>query len=172
MRTIGASIGVPTGGRLRNATCPSFGSSGHGVIFIALATFGTASAIISADKSGNFWKDLTTIGREVEPLWIGAAILAYTLTEGATVIADTLRKKQYDAGMAAGEAKGRTEGRAEGRTEGRAEGRTEGRAEGRTETNESWMEMLDAYPDKTAAEIRRMVERGELPPAPGSRNGS
>ncbi len=130
------------------------------VIFIALAAFGTASAIISADKSGNFWKDLTTIGREVEPLWIGAAILAYTLTEGATVIADTVKKKLYNAGMAAGEAKGE------------AKGRTEGEATGLAKANESWMQMLDAHPDKTAAEIRRMVERGELPPAPGSRNGS
>ncbi len=45
-----------------------------------------------------------------------------------------------------------------------------GRAKGEAKANESWMQMLDAYPDKTAAEIRRMVERGELPPAPGPRN--
>ena len=113
------------------------------VIFIALASFSTASAIISADKSGDFWGDLTAIGHEVEPLWIGSAILAYTFTEGATVLADTLKKKQYNAGMAKGKAEGRTEGR--------------------TEAHEYWIRMLNAHPDKTAAEIRRMVERGELP---------
>ena len=117
------------------------------VIFIALASFSTASAIISADKSGDFWGDLTAIGQRVEPLWIGSAILAYTFTEGATVLADTLKKKQYNAGMA----KGRTEGEAVGI------------AKGRTEEHESWIRMLNAHPDKTAAEIRRMVERGELP---------
>ena len=105
------------------------------VIFIALASFSTASAIISADKSGDFWGDLTAIGQRVEPLWIGSAILAYTFTEGATVLADTLKKKQYNAG----------------------------KAKGRTEANESWMQMLNAHPDKTAAEISRMVEKGELP---------
>ena len=57
---------------------------------------------------------------------------------------------QYDAGM--------------------ARGRAEGMAKAVAEANESWMQMLDAYPDKTAAEIRRMVERGELPPAPGPRD--
>ena len=49
-------------------------------------------------------------------------------------------------------------------------GMAKGRAEGRAEANDSWMQMLDAYPDKTAAEIRRMVERGELPPAPSPRD--
>ena len=121
------------------------------VIFIALASFSTASAIISADKSGDFWGDLTAIGHEVEPLWIGSAILACTFTEGATVLADTLKKKQYNAGMAKGEAVGIAKGKAEGRTE------------GRTEAHEYWIRMLNAHPDKTAAEIRRMVERGELP---------
>ena len=117
------------------------------VIFIALASFSTASAIISADKSGDFWGDLTAIGHEVEPLWIGSAILAYTFTEGATVLADTLKKKQYNAGMA----------------KGKAVGMAKGEAKGEARANESWMQMLNAHPDKTAAEIRRMVERGELP---------
>ena len=50
--------------------------------------------------------------------------------------------------------------------EGKAEGKAEGEAEGEARANEYWRRMLDAYPDKTAAEIRRMVDSGELPKAP------
>ncbi len=46
------------------------------------------------------------------------------------------------------------------------EGKAEGEAEGEARANEYWRRMLDAYPDKTAAEIRRMVDSGELPKAP------
>ena len=46
------------------------------------------------------------------------------------------------------------------------EGKAEGEAEGEARANEYWRRMLDAYPDKTAAEIRRMVDSGELPKTP------
>ena len=39
----------------------------------------------------------------------------------------------------------------------------EGVAQGKDEANETWKRILDAHPDKTAAEIRRMMDNGELP---------
>ena len=112
------------------------------VIFIGLAAFGTAAAIISADKSGGLWEDLVAIGHAVEPLWVGSAILAYTLTEGATMIADTLKRKQYEAGI----------------IKGKAEGKAQGKAEGKAETFASLLKAAAGKESLTLEDIQRIVD--------------
>ena len=43
-----------------------------------------------------------------------------------------------------------------------AEGKVEGREEARAEFNNAWKRILDAHPNKTAAELRQMLDNGEL----------
>ena len=38
----------------------------------------------------------------------------------------------------------------------------EGKAEGKAEANAAWTQLLEAHPDKTFAEVRRMLDNGEL----------
>jgi hypothetical protein len=82
-----------------------------------------------------FWQTLITGGHKVEPLWIGSAILAYTITEGYTMLADTVKRKLYAAGEVAGKA----------------------------EERRAIMQIINANPGKSAEEIRQLLEkeRGE-----------
>ena len=74
--------------------------------------------------------------KESGPIGIGAAVNATAiiiLAEVFMVLAQIVKKKQYETGRQEGIAEGRQEGIAEGRQEGIAEGRQEGIAEGRQE---------------------------------------
>ena len=104
-------------------------------IFVILAIYWATAAIISTDKSGDLWQVSTDIGQKVSPLWIASAIAVYTIAQGCDMLAERYLRRRYN----------------------------EGKAEGEAKANEYWRRMLDAYPDKTAAEIRRMVDSGELP---------
>ena len=74
------------------------------------------------------------------------------------MLAERYLKRRYAEGVAQGEAQGITKGIALGK----AEGITLGKAEGRAENNETWKRLLEAHPDKTAADILRMANNGEL----------
>ena len=74
--------------------------------------------------------------KESGPIGIGAAVNATAiiiLAEVVMVLAQIVKKKQYEAGRQEGIVEGRQEGIAEGRQEGRQEGIAEGRQEGRQE---------------------------------------
>ncbi len=74
--------------------------------------------------------------KESGPIGIGAAVNATAiiiLAEVIMVLAQMVKKKQYEAGRQEGIVEGRQEGIAEGRQEGRQEGIAEGRQEGRQE---------------------------------------
>ena len=74
--------------------------------------------------------------KESGPIGIGAAVNATAiiiLAEVIMVLAQIVKKKQYEAGVEQGIELGRVEGIAKGRQEGIAEGRQEGIAEGRQE---------------------------------------
>lgn len=74
--------------------------------------------------------------KESGPIGIGAAVNATAiiiLAEVFMVLAQIVKKKQYEEGVEQGIELGRVEGIAEGRQEGRQEGRVEGIAEGRQE---------------------------------------
>ncbi len=79
-------------------------------LFVALATASLAVAIAKTGRGGDILEDLIEVGHRVEPLWVGSAILSYTITEGVTMLAEAFKRKQY----AAGKAEGRVEGEAEG----------------------------------------------------------
>lgn len=74
--------------------------------------------------------------KESGPIGIGAAVNAAAiiiLAEVIMVLAQMVKKKQYEEGRQEGIAEGRQEGIAEGRQEGRQDGIAEGRQEGRQE---------------------------------------
>ena len=104
-------------------------------LFVILAIFWTVAAYIATDKSGDFWEVSTAVGEKSYPLWVLSAIAVYIITQGYEMLAERYLLRRFN----------------------------EGKAEGKAESDEYWRRMLDAYPDKTAAEIRRMMDRGELP---------
>ena len=98
--------------------------------FIILAIVSLVAAILTTPNTGA-WGTLVGLGHKVEPLWIGSAILAYTITEGYTMLADTVKRKLYAAGEVAGKA----------------------------EEREAIMRVINANPGKTAEELRRLIEK-------------
>ena len=83
-------------------------------LFVALATASLAVAIAKTGRGGDILEDLIAVGHRVEPLWVGSAILSYTITEGVTMLAEAFKRKQYAAGRAAGKVEGEAEGEAKG----------------------------------------------------------
>ena len=75
-------------------------------LFVALATASLAVAIAKTGRGGDILEDLIAVGHRVEPLWVGSAILSYTITEGVAMLAESFKRKQYAAGKAEGEAEG------------------------------------------------------------------
>ena len=104
------------------------------IVFVGLASASLIVVIFTVPAKGSFWEILIAAGHKVEPLWVGSAILAYTITEGYTMLADSFRRKMFNAGKA--------------------------------EERKAFLRVLDANPDKSAAEIRRILEGSS--PAAGS----
>ena len=79
----------------------------------------------------------TTIAiiRNMEAFVVVSAAAIYIIVEGGTMLAERYLRRRF----------------------------AEGVAQGKDEANETWKRILDAHPDKTAAEIRRMMDNGELP---------
>ena len=82
----------------------------------------------------------------MNPYLFVCAAAIYILVQGGTMLAERYLRRRY----------------AEGREEGIAEGKVEGREEARAEFSNAWKRILDAHPNKTAAELRQMLDNGEL----------
>ena len=96
--------------------------------------------------------------KHMNPYVVVSAAAIYICVQGGTMLAERYLKRRYAEGVAQGEAQGITKGIALGK----AEGITLGKAEGRAENNETWKRLLDAHQDKTVADLRRMLNNGEL----------
>lgn len=86
--------------------------------------------------------------KESGPIGIGAAVNATAiiiLAEVIMVLAQIVKKKQYEEGVEQGIELGRVEGIAEGRQEGIAEGRQEGRQEGIAEGRKQSAKRMRAW---------------------------
>ena len=101
-------------------------------VFVGLASASLIVVIFTVPAKGSFWEILIAAGHKVEPLWVGSAILAYTITEGYAMLADSFRRKMFNAGKA--------------------------------EERKALLRVLDKNPDKSATEIRRILEGSS--PAP------
>jgi hypothetical protein len=55
--------------------------------------------VVLTTPSGKIWQVLYEVLRKVEPLWVGSAILVYTVTEGSTLIGESFKRKMYTAGQ-------------------------------------------------------------------------
>ena len=77
--------------------------------FVVLSGSSTVLVVCTTPKGDDVWTWLASVIRGVEPLWIGSAILVYTVTEGYIMLADSFKRKLV--------AKYRQEGRQEGRQE-------------------------------------------------------
>ena len=60
--------------------------------FVVLAVASLLAVTITTEWTG-FWDYAIAIGRRVEPLWVSAAILVYTVAEGADMLAEAFKKK-------------------------------------------------------------------------------
>ena len=74
----------------------------------------------------------------MNPYLFVCAAAIYILVQGGTMLAERYLRRRY------------------------AEGKVEGREEARAEFNNAWKRILDAHPNKTAAELRQMLDNGEL----------
>ena len=82
------------------------------VAFVFLAVLGLIAALWATAWLG--WDGLVdylvAVGHKVEPLWIVAAILVYTVVEGKDMLAKAFDRKLRAKYMAEGEAKGEAKG--------------------------------------------------------------
>ena len=82
------------------------------VAFVFLAVLGLIAALCATEWLG--WDGLVdylvAVGHKVEPLWIVAAILVYTVVEGKDMLAKAFDRKLRAKYMAEGEAKGEAKG--------------------------------------------------------------
>ena len=78
-------------------------------VFGVLALAGLLIAVVETEWNG-FGGYVIDVGRKVQPLWISAAILVYTVTEGIVMLAEAFKRKLH--------AKYRAEGVAEGEVRG------------------------------------------------------
>ena len=107
-------------------------------LFVGFAALSTV-AVVCTTPPGNFWQVLITGGHKVEPLWIASAILAYTIREGANMLAERYLQRRF----------------------------IEGKSEGRREERKAIMRVINANPGKTTEELRRLLEKeqgGNLTP--------
>ena len=81
--------------------------------FAVLAVAGLAVVVATTEWNG-FWDFLIAVGHKVEPLWVSSAILVYTVTEGAAMLAMAfdrkLRAKYRAEGLSAAEEAARRQG--------------------------------------------------------------
>ena len=123
------------------------------------------AAVVATTEGDGLWDFAINVGHRVEPLWIGSAILVYTVMEGVAMLAEAFLRKRFEQG----EAKGRAEGIVEGEARGEARGEAKGKAEGRAETLSAVRqaaelqglkpEVIQGMIDKT----REVVRNGESP---------
>ena len=79
--------------------------------FATLAIASLATVVATTEWTG-FWDYALALGHRVEPLWVSAAILVYTVTEGVGMLANAFARKLRAKYMAEGRAEGRAEGEA------------------------------------------------------------
>ena len=84
---------------------PIFRSFWGWIAFALLAIAGLAVAVATTEWDGS-WGFVIAVGHNVEPIWVSAAILVYTVTEGVAMIAESFLRKRFEQGKAEGEAKG------------------------------------------------------------------
>ena len=63
------------------------------------------AAVVATTEGDGLWDFAINVGHRVEPLWIGSAILVYTVMEGVAMLAEAFLRKRFEQG----EAKGRAE---------------------------------------------------------------
>ena len=73
-------------------------------LFVLFAAISLVAVIITTPNTGGFWNVLVVVGQKVEPLWIVSAILAYTLREGANMLAEKYLERRFNEGKAEGKA--------------------------------------------------------------------
>ena len=74
-------------------------------VFGVLALAGLLIAVVETEWNG-FGGYVIDVGRKVQPLWISAAILVYTVTEGIVMLAEAFKRKLHARYRAEGIAEG------------------------------------------------------------------